>query len=114
MPTDDPFWIVESASDAAGPKHLSAAAAVVKDGATEPAAPDPAWRWTFGGAGGSAGSRTFGNGRDFPDSDIQDRIYMLCDLTATAVQVYDRAAKSLDLSGPRLLYGNRAGALILR
>ncbi|MFQ7502145.1 MAG: hypothetical protein ACLRMJ_01620 [Alistipes finegoldii] len=35
----------------------------------------------------------------FPDSDIQDRIYMLCDLGdgGSRVQVYDRAAKSLDI-----------------
>lgn len=95
-----PFWIVESASDAAGPKHsVCCGYAVVKDGATELRLYDPA-AMTFGEvlAAVPAAVRSV-TAVTFPDSDIQDRIYMLCDLGdgGSRVQVYDRAAKSLDI-----------------
>ena len=95
-----PFWIVESASDAAGPKHsVCCGYAVVKDGATELRLYDPV-AMTFGEvlAAVPAAVRSV-TAVTFPDSDIQDRIYMLCDLGdgGSRVQVYDRAAKSLDI-----------------
>ncbi|MBD9072391.1 MAG: DUF4784 domain-containing protein [Ruminococcaceae bacterium] len=95
-----PFWIVESASDAAGPKHsVCCGYAVVKDGATELRLYDPA-AMAFGEvlAAVPAPVRSV-TAVTFPDSDIQDRIYMLCDLGdgGSRVQVYDRAAKSLDI-----------------
>ena len=73
--------------------------AVVKDGATELRLYDPV-AMTFGEvlAAVPAPVRSV-TAVTFPDSDIQDRIYMLCDLGdgGSRVQVYDRAAKSLDI-----------------
>lgn len=94
-----PFWIVESASNAAGAKYsISCGYAVVRDGATEFRLYDPA-AMSFGDVLASvpAAVRSV-TAVTFPDSEIQDRIYMLCDSDegGSRILVYDRAANSLE------------------